>query len=50
MKNPDQSFSKVVTVLLLGAVFATISVAIQDWRYRELSSSVNRPVAPQQLN
>lgn len=40
MQNSDSSFSKVLGLVVFGAVFATVAVFIQDWRQRE-----NTPVA-----
>lgn len=50
MKNTDQSFSNVVALLMLGAVFATGATFVQDLRHRDstptaASANVQQPPA-----
>jgi hypothetical protein len=47
MQNSDNSFSKVVGLVVFGAVVATVGVFIQDWRQRE-SAPVAVSAASQQ--
>lgn len=49
MNSKDQSFSNVVVLLLLGAVFATGAVAVQEWRTGDSVSSQNSATSEQQL-
>lgn len=45
--NSDQSFSKVIAALLVGAVFTAITVSIRDWGREEPLSVSNTPAAEQ---
>jgi hypothetical protein len=49
MKTTDQSFSNVVVLILLGAVFATGAVAVQEWRNGDSVSFQNSSAPEQQL-